>query len=110
MDILRPFLIGGSVIGGSKILSRYVDPAFAPLLGGMPTGIIASFFLDNDNDKRQYFRGYAVSSSVLVIAILILFYGTRTFKNVHVDVIATIALFVWAVLSFINIKLFIAKK
>jgi hypothetical protein len=110
MDIIRPFLIGGSVIGGAKLISRYMDPALAPLLGGMPTGIIASFFLDNDKEKRQYFKGYGVSTSILVIAILMLVYGTRVLTNIHVDVIAASALIVWAVLSYISINYFIVKK
>lgn len=110
MDIIRPFIIGGIVIGGSKIISRYVDPALAPLLGGMPTGIIASFFLDTDKEKRQYFKGYGVSTSILVVAILMLVYGTRVLTNIHVDVIASVTLVVWAILSFISINYIVVKK
>ena len=45
MEYVKPFLIGGGVIGGSKLASKIMGPALAPLVGGMPTGIIASFFL-----------------------------------------------------------------
>lgn len=110
MDIIRPFVIGGTVIGGAKLISRYVDPALAPLLGGMPTGIVASFFLNNDKDKRQYFKGYGVSTSILVVAILMLVYGTRVLTNIHVDVISSVTLVVWAILSYISINYFVVKK
>ena len=45
MEYVNPFLIGGSVIAGSKIAANMAGPALAPIVGGMPTGIIASFFL-----------------------------------------------------------------
>ena len=58
MEYVEPFLIGGSVIAGAKLASKYMGPAFAPLIGGMPTGIIAAFFLNNNKNKRIYFNGY----------------------------------------------------
>ena len=69
MDIVKPFLIGGSVIAGSKFVSKYASPALAPLIGGMPTGIIATYFMDDDKSKTEYYNGYAYSSFLLFIAI-----------------------------------------
>ena len=51
MDLVKPFFIGGAVIAGSKAVSKIAPPALSPLIGGMPTGIIATFFLDNDKEK-----------------------------------------------------------
>ena len=45
MDYIKPFLIGGSLIAGSKYISHFVAPEYSPLIGGLPTGIIASFFI-----------------------------------------------------------------
>ena len=56
MEYVKPFLIGGSVIAGSKLAAKIMGPALAPLVGGMPTGIIASFFLKGDDKKKKYYR------------------------------------------------------
>ena len=45
MEYLKSFLIGGGVIAGSKIAANIMGPEMAPIVGGLPTGIIASFFL-----------------------------------------------------------------
>ena len=34
MEYIEPFLIGGSVIAGSKYVSTFASPALAPLIGG----------------------------------------------------------------------------
>ena len=46
MEYLKSFLIGGSVIAGSKLVSDYTNPLYGSIIGGMPTGIISSFFFN----------------------------------------------------------------
>ena len=72
MDLVKPFLIGGSVIAGSKLVSKVAPTALAPLIGGMPTGIIATFFLDTEKEKRDYYFGYVYSAFVLFLAVLVI--------------------------------------
>ena len=68
MDIVKSFLIGGGVIAGSKVASNIMGPELAPIVGGLPTGIIASFFLNSNATKQKYFEGYAYSSFVCVFS------------------------------------------
>lgn len=107
---IKPFLVGGAVIGGSHLVSQFAPAQFAPLIGGMPTGIIASYFLANQRQKHEYFTGYAVSSVVLTLAIVGLHYTTIVSPKTNVDIISTIFLIVWAVISFFAIKAFVHNK
>ena len=109
MDLIKPFLIGGSVIAGSKYISKFVSPALAPLIGGMPTGIIATFFLNNDEQKRKYYDGYAYSSFVLFLAILLIHMWSRHSK-LHVNIISLVSLIVWAIMSYYIVNFFVLSK
>ena len=105
MEYVEPFLIGGSIIAGAKLASKYMGPAFAPLIGGMPTGIIASFFLNNNKNKRMYFNGYMYSSFIISIIGLFIHYMIVNVTTISVDTIAVIGFVLWAVISYFIIKL-----
>ncbi len=107
---IKPFLVGGAVIGGSHLVSQFAPAQFAPLIGGMPTGIIASYFLATQKKKHEYFTGYAVSSVVLTLAIVGLHYTTVVLPKMNVDIISTMFLLVWALISFFAIKTFVHNK
>lgn len=107
---IKPFLVGGAVIGGSHIVAQFAPAQFAPLIGGMPTGIIASYFLATQKKKQEYFTGYAVSSVVLTLAIVGLHYATVAMPKTNVDIISTVFLVVWAAISFFAIKTFVHNK
>ena len=107
---IKPFLVGGSVIGGSHLISQFAPAQFAPLIGGMPTGIIASYFLATQQQKHEYFTGYAVSSVVLTLAIIGLHYTTIISPKTNVDIISASFLIVWAIISFFAIKTFVPNK
>ena len=83
MEYLKSFLIGGSVIAGSKFASKILGPEMAPIVGGLPTGIIASFFLNSNGDKQKYFQGYAYSSFVLFLAILFIHLAIKKTDDSH---------------------------
>ena len=103
MEYIKPFLIGGTVIAGSKFAGNYASPALAPIIGGMPTGIIASFFLSSDKARRSYFNGYAYSSFLLFLAVLFIHLATQHTK-ISVDLISGVGFVVWAILSYALIK------
>ena len=109
MDILKPFLIGGSVIAGSKFVSKYASPALAPLVGGLPTGIIATFFMDTDKSKRLYYTGYAYSSFLLFMAVLICHLWSSNTQT-SVNIVSSICILVWDILSYLVINFFVIKK
>jgi len=109
MEYIKPFLIGGAVIAGSKFVSDNGPPQLAPLIGGMPTGIVASYFLANDNNRRKYFNGYVYSSFTLFIAIFTI-YILDNKTSINVNIISSIALVVWAIISYFVINTFIKPK
>ena len=110
MEFIKPFLIGGCVIAGSKVVAKYSSPALAPLVGGMPTGIIASFFMSKQEDKRKYFDGYFYSSILLAISIVCIDLIAGGNKKMNVDLISVIGLIIWAILSYFAINHFVNKK
>ena len=110
MDYLKSCLIGGCVIAGSKLVSKYSSPALAPLIGGMPTGIIASFFLKKQEDKRSYYDGYFYSSILLAIAIVSIDVISRSNEKLNVDIVSLLGIIIWGILSFIVINKFVNKK
>lgn len=110
MEYVKAFAIGGSVIAGSKLAAEYASPALAPIVGGMPTGIIAAFFLAGDQKKREYYAGYAYSAFVLFLAILAIHLMTIRFPKMSVSAISLVALVLWAVLSYLAINYFVPKK
>jgi hypothetical protein len=104
---IKPFLIGGTVIAGSHIVSQFAPAKFAPLIGGMPTGIIASYFFATQQKKHEYFAGYAVSAVVLAIAIVGLQYTLTILPKTNVDIISAVFLIIWAIISFFAVKFFV---
>lgn len=107
---IKPFIVGGTVIAGSHIVSQFAPAKFAPLIGGMPTGIIASYFIASQKNKQDYFAGYSVSAVVLAIAIVGLHYTTTILPNTNVDLISALFLIVWAIISFFAVKAFVHTK
>lgn len=110
MEFVKPFLIGGCVIAGSKVVAKYSSPAIAPLVGGMPTGIIASFFMNKQEDKRKYFDGYFYSSILLALAIVCIDLVVTNNKSLNVDIVSSLGLILWALLTYFVINFFIKKK
>lgn len=106
MDLVNPFLIGGSVIAGSKLVSKVAPTALAPLIGGMPTGIIASFFLDTEKEKREYYFGYVYSSFVLFLSVLVIHLWSIN-ADTPMNIISGTSLIIWAVISYIIVNLFV---
>ena len=110
MEYIKPFLIGGAVIGGSKAASKIMGPSLAPLVGGMPTGIIASFFLKKEAAKKKYFEGYVYSSFTLFLAILFIHICSSHFPNTSVNIISGSSFVFWAIISYFVIKYRIKKS
>lgn len=100
MDFVKQFVIGGSVIAGSKFVSQYLGPAFGPIVGGMPTGIIAAYFLTSRSDKYKYYAGYFYTSFLLFLAIAGIHFASKYSKTLSIDLISTIGILIWGVCSY----------
>ena len=110
MEYVKAFIIGGCVIAGSKFVSTVASPALAPIVGGMPTGIIASFFLQTNEKKRLYFDGYFYSSILLALAIVAIDLFSNHNKKMDVNYISILGLIIWGILSYFAINYFIKPK
>lgn len=102
-ELIKPFLIGGTVIAGSKLLAHYTTPAVASLLGGLPTGIITATFLA-DKNKADYFDGYRFHSFILWLSTIFIYYMLAD-TNYNRDYILAGGLVAWAVISYIILTL-----
>lgn len=109
MEYLKPFIIGGIVISGSKFISKFLAPEFSPLVGGIPTGIIATYFLNKDSEKIKYYNGYVYSSIILALSVFIIDYICNNTKW-DVNVISTIGLVLWGIVSYFVINYFKPKE
>lgn len=102
-ELVKPFLVGGTVIAGSKLLASYSTPAVASLLGGLPTGILTAFFLA-DSKKTNYFDGYRFHSFVLWLATVFIYYMlANTQYNREVVLFGGFA--IWAVISYVVLSI-----
>lgn len=105
MDYVKPFLIGGTVIAGAKVVSDYSSPAFAPIIGGMPTGIIASYFLISEKEREKYFKGYIYSTTLIFFAILFVRVAME-YSKLPINYLSTFSLIMWFILSYFAINYF----
>ena len=109
MEYVKPFVIGGGLITLGKYTSKFVDPAIAPLIGGLPTGVIASFFLDNDKMRKGYYNGYVYSSFVLFFVIAAIHLaGEHTAMSM--DLISFVGLVIWGGISYVVIHAEVLAK
>jgi len=96
---VKEFLIGGTIISGVKLLSQYTSPSVAALLGGLPTGVIASFFLNSKKDKKEYYDGYIYSSFILFLSVVVIHFLLNK-TTLPADPVAAAGLVAWAIFSY----------
>ena len=109
MEYINPFLIGGSVIAGSKYVSTFASPALAPLIGGMPTGIIAALFLTSDKDRKKYYDGYVYSAFTLFLSVLFI-HLMSVHTKFDIIPVSMFALILWAALSYMVVNIQVLSK
>lgn len=132
LDYLTTFFVSGGIITGSKYLSdtfstkiskiySLVDdekskqkfesiPSYAGILASLPIGIIGSFFLKNDIQKKQYYAGYLYSCIILAVTVFIMHVFSLTFQSVQMNNISVIGLTIWLSISSIVIFIFNTLK
>ncbi len=107
IELLRSFIIGGLIISGVKFLSSYVGPQYGPLLSGIPLGMLAVFFLDNDDKKVAYYKGYLYSTFTLFITAFLVNILIHSFTNPSINTLTFFAIIFWLIVSFTAIKLLV---
>ncbi len=99
MQAIKAGLSGGAVLGGAKVVSGWVGPAWGALLGGVPTGILSAVFMPDTGDTvRRYYDGYIKQSVVLTIVIVLVNLALRL-NLAQARVCAGIGLTLWLVVS-----------
>tara|TARA_Y100000748_G_scaffold299799_1_gene297233 strand:- start:15583 stop:15924 length:342 start_codon:yes stop_codon:yes gene_type:complete len=109
-QVLKAFVLGGATIAAAKYISQFLSPAFAPLIAGMPTGILTSFFLGSDKARREYYSGYVISISILAAIVLFCHLMATYMPNVPIDLVSFIAIPMWGAISYFAINKFAAHK
>ena len=106
MEYFIAFIIGGFLIAGTKYISDQSGlESYASLIGGMPIGILASFFLKNDNLKRIYYEGFMFNQFILFGTILAIYLFILIWKDPNVNMVSISGLILWFILSVLLITL-----
>jgi hypothetical protein len=96
-SLIVPFLIGGGVIAGVKFAATHLaNPMLAAAIGGIPTGIIAIFFLKS-TETVGYSSNYFFVNLILATSTLLFIILNTRFK-VHKNIATPVALVLWLVL------------
>jgi hypothetical protein len=67
--VLLAFLVGGFIIGSTNAVSTMLGPEYAAMVGGVPTGLIAPFFLNSRQKKKNFYWGYLLEAGVMAVII-----------------------------------------
>lgn len=98
--LLEPFLIGGSIIAGVKWASLYLNPGLAAVVGGVPTGLISSMFI-TEQQRDDYVYNYIFVTAILLAAVLV-YYFILTKTEVSKTYAFIIAIVFWIVAQLVN--------
>ena len=105
--LIIPFLIGGTVIAGVKYASTHIkNPALAAIIGGVPTGLLAIYFISDEKTLKYAYNYFFVTLSLL--ASIAIFYNLNTHSNLTKNVSLLISILLWA--TFISIRYLAAGK
>ena len=96
--IIIAALTGAIIIGGVKYLALYVGPDIAPLLSGLPLGIVVSYFLEKKSIMNDYMLNYVFVSIILLVSI-ILSVILMKYTNLGIHMVTTICLVFWLVIN-----------
>ena len=110
MEYAEVFIMTGSIVAFSKWLSTKVNPAYVSMIAGMPLGILASFFLENEVIKKQYYKGYPIGGVIFAITVVSIYLATDYYKTVPINYFSAAGYLAWVILTFIGIKYFAVKS
>lgn len=95
---IYPFLTGGLLVGGTKLVSDIASPLWASLLGAIPNDMITPYFLDTDADKKIYIVGYLLQSTIFIFVTIALYLLLR-FTKINHNLLVLLAILVWFISS-----------
>jgi hypothetical protein len=106
-SLIIPFLVGGTVISGVKYSSTHIkNPAVAAIIGGIPTGLLALYFVNNDKSLQYAYNYFFITLSLLTSVSI--FFMLHTYTKIPKNQVLLISVMCWAIL--ITIRYMFAGK
>lgn len=106
-DLIIPFLIGGTIIAGVKFAAtHFANPTLAAIIGGVPTGLLAIYFLSRQK-AVSYSYEYLHIGLVLVASVAV-FHALITRTNMSKNTILIISILTW--LSLASLRYHMMKR
>jgi hypothetical protein len=96
--VITSFLIGGLLVGSTRYLSGIIGPEYASLVGGLPVGLIAPYFLDTPREKIRFLWGYRHLVLLFAIILVEMYYLLHR-TELSAEWIAGILLLSWGIVS-----------
>jgi len=102
-----PFLIGGGTVAGVKLLSTVVSPVYAAILGALPVGFLAVYFIEDIKKHRPYLTNLALQVVCIIISSLSYMY----MLNMNVDITQGFiyGFIIFMILTFLRVKFLTTK-
>lgn len=105
-NLIVPFFLGGSIISGIKFAATNMNNTIlASVIGGIPTGLLAIYFVSNQN-SLVYINNYFYVTLSLLIAILV-FYFVHRYTNISKNFVLLISILIW--ISLVGIHYFMTQ-
>ena len=102
-----PFFIGGGTVAGVKLLSTVVSPVYAAILGALPVGFLAVYFIEDIKKHRPYLTNLALQ----VVCIIISSLSYMHMLNMNVDITQGFiyGFIIFMILTFLRVKFLTTK-
>ena len=107
-DIMMPFLIGGFLVMGIKLSSKFVNPALAAIIGALPIGYLTMNFVMKREPSKDYAKSYMLVSATTIIATLIYYLIIISSDKFPQTAAWAIGIGIWVLITII--KYFITQK
>lgn len=102
-----PFLLGGCTVSGIKYLSSVVSPAYAALVGALPIGYLSTYYIPNENKRKEYLINYCYTLATITVCAIA--YIQMLNLNIEKNLSLLLGCIMIGLLSFLRLKVFSNK-
>ena len=110
LGYLGSFAASGALVAGAKYVSRWADPALAPVIAGLPLGILGSFFITPEAAKHRYYAGFMYSSIILAICVIKIYVVSLIFPSLSINTLSALGLLLWGATSWVVIHYLLIRR
>ena len=94
------FVIGGILLTSIQYSSEFVSPAIASVIGALPVGLFATYFLIKNSNTGDYLKNYIKQTTLTLGLASLYLYGLETFDS---NIIYIITIILWIIFSFVRL-------